>query len=356
MIKIVCAAIALLGLPRAAWGKDQCLTQIDHANEQVKRGQSHSALLTYFEALWCNPNMIEGQFSGRVDPFTPLGPEDKAWTKGATLAGRTILVYAVKGAGDSLQFSRFLKDLVRAGPRRIYFAVPRGLTKLMAGSFKDLSVVEVRELGEAPQLAQTSDLHAPLLSLPYLLSVTDVSDSPYLKVPGPVPPKLDPRMINVGIVFSGDPNHPHNADRSFTPRDLEPLAGFARVRFYTLQPGSEALVKQNRQGFTIGTELLEKIKDYADTAAAIRRLDAVISADTSVSHLAAALGTRTFVPLPFHPDLRYAGSGAKTEWYRQMVLLRQTKPGDWRGPMAELAKQLAQLAKAPIKTQTVNHE
>ncbi|WP_448192961.1 tetratricopeptide repeat protein [Azospirillum sp. sgz301742] len=278
--------------------------------------------------------------------------------KGEPLSGRTVLLHAEQGHGDTLQFVRYA-PLVAARGGRVILAVQAALKRLVAGM---PGVDAVYELNEP--IPAGFDLHCPLLSLPFALGTTVDT------VPGEVPYlKADPaavaawrarlsgeRRLKVGLVWSGDPRrHTPRANatdrrRSLTLEAFAPLAAARdRVTFYSLQKGEPA---EQLKALPLGLELvdvMDEVGDFADTAALIEALDLVISVDTSVCHLAGALGKPVWVLSRFDGCWRWLTGREDTPWYPTMRLFGQTRPGAW-GPVVErVAEELAALARGDAR-------
>jgi len=172
-----------------------------------------------------------------------------------------------------------------------------------------------------------ADSYIPLLSLPLatgLLRREQIPPSVVLRAPEkPVLP-ADPRKI--GLVWAGSPTHRRDSERSLPLSTLAPLWENLDARFYA--PILGAALDQ-----TTGTpvqRLDSLIKDFADTAAVLKQLEALVTVDTAVAHLAGALGVRTFLLLPSVPDWRWGTEGTTTPWYESVTLARAASFGDWR--------------------------
>ena len=143
----------------------------------------------------------------------------------------------------------------------------------------------------------------------------------------------------VGLVWAGDPKHLDDSRRSVPFTDLLPLFEKSGISFCGLQVGDWAKdpIEHSLNNFK---DLSAELVDYSATARAIAELDLVISADTSVAHLAGAMGKPVWLMLPYTPDWRWGLEGNKTAWYPGMELFRQTQPDNWSGVISEIAKRL----------------
>ena len=255
---------------------------------------------------------------------------------GSPLAGRTILVHAEQGLGDTLQFARYL-PLVAASAGRL-------LVECQSPSLRPLleripGVAAVFAMGEE---LPPFDLQVPLLSLPRLCGTTletIPAQLPYLE---PDPARLSlwgERLaqlggVRVGLAWAGKPNP--DPFRSCTLNALAPLWEVPCVTFYSLQPGCSP-------GDADGLELVDltaQINDFADTAALIAHLDLVISIDTSVAHLAGALGKPVWLMLPKAGDWRWLTERPDSPWYPTMRIFRQKRQGEWGDVVQRVAEAL----------------
>jgi tetratricopeptide (TPR) repeat protein len=265
------------------------------------------------------------------------------WQAGESLEGRTILLLAEQGLGDTLQFVRFVPALTRVGARVIVRA-PSSLHRIL------MSVAGISELIDIDaDIRPGIDFALPLASLPQRLGVT-LGGFPefeaYLSVPDDLSeqwsarlrPKTAPR---IGLAFSGNPAHSNDRNRSI------PLERFAPL----IQAGGEWHCLQNavREQDELALRDLpiadhrQALTDLAETAALVKQMDVVLSVDTSLVHLAGALGAAPWVLLPFVPDWRWLQAGEQTPWYPRARLFRQPARSDWFSPLASVAKALARL-------------
>jgi ADP-heptose:LPS heptosyltransferase len=142
----------------------------------------------------------------------------------------------------------------------------------------------------------------------------------------------------VGLVWAGRPGHPDDANRSLPPARLAPLAAAKNVRWYSLQKGDAAA--QAREAPMELVDWTAELNDFADTAALVANMDLVISVDTSVAHLAAALGKPVWMLVPFVPDWRWMLERGDSPWYPTMRLFRQPARGEWTEPISRIAEAL----------------
>ena len=263
---------------------------------------------------------------------------------GSAIPGRTLLVHAEQGLGDVIFALRFLPQVAAAGGR-ILLEVPPPLLRLCR---RLAEPAQVLALGEP---LPPFDFQIPLMSLPGLFVDRDAS------IPAPIPylapdpaeaarwaAELAGPGLAVGVVWAGSPRHPADAQRSIPLAALLAATAVPGLRRFALQrqlrPGDPQQLVQ--AGPTI-TDLSARLTDFATTAAVIAGLDLVISADTAVLHLAAALGKPTWLLTPFAPDWRWRLGRNDSPWYPTLRLFRQTRRGEWADPLAAVTTALTAL-------------
>lgn len=253
-----------------------------------------------------------------------------AWT-GDEAVGRTIVLWEEQGLGDTIQFIRFAPLLAERG-WKVVVVVQKALKRLLEG----LPGVEILARGEK---IPPFDVHAPLLSLPRLLALrpeTIPAGIPYLGADEAKAAawreKLPKVGLNVGIVWRGSPGHARDRFRSMAPVLISGLAELEGISPVCLQIDAreEELAAFGGNIKDIGPDL----HDFTDTAAVISVLDLVIGVDTSVVHLAGALGRPVWVLADAVCDWRWLEERGDSPWYPDVRLFRQTVPGDW-GPVME---------------------
>jgi Flp pilus assembly protein TadD len=252
---------------------------------------------------------------------------------GSPLAGRTLLVWAEQGLGDTIQFARYLCDSAAplgTADGRVILEVQPPLARVLQRSADFSGITIVPRGAKLPP----ADLQIPLLSLPRLArtdrdSIPD--HCPYITSPpeDAAPNNLQSDRLKVGICWAGKPSHRNDRNRSV------PLSGFGALfdlpgtDFLSLQKGPAAAEIEERAIGALVRDLGTGFRDFADTAAALRALDLVITVDTSVAHLAGAMARPVWVLLPYAPDWRWMLHRDDSPWYPSMTLFRQTSPGDW---------------------------
>jgi tetratricopeptide (TPR) repeat protein len=277
-----------------------------------------------------------------------LPPEAAAdslpWLGGRPIEGKTVLVWAEQGLGDTLQFCRYVPLLATRGARVILQAQKPLLPLLKNLAGADALIAP----DEAPP---AFDLHVPLMSLPLAMGTrldTIPAPAAYLAAdPAKVQAwsqRLGPRTRpRIGLVWSGRPEHRNDRHRSLSlARLLDALPdGFDYVSLQKeVRPADQATLDAHPEFRHFGPDL----EDFADTAALVCLMDAVVTVDTSLAHLAGALGKDTRLLLNrTGQDWRWLTGRADTPWYPSMRLYRQGPDHDWAAPLAAVAKDVAEL-------------
>ena len=258
--------------------------------------------------------------------------------RGEPIEGRTILIHAEQGFGDTFQFIRYAPLLTAQGARVVLECQP-AVARLMAGVEGIATVVPRGK--PLPKF----DLHAPLMSLPLAFGTaldTIPAQVPYIRPPDDVVAQWrdvvdavpHPR---IGLVWAGDARH-YDIECSTTDRRrsvsldaYEPLFAIPGARFFSLQVGSSG---SQAQAYSTLIDRTSRIKDFADTAGLIAHLDLVISVDTAVAHLAGAMGEPVWVLSRFDNCWRWLMEREDSPWYPTLRLYRQAEPYAW-GPVLE---------------------
>jgi hypothetical protein len=259
---------------------------------------------------------------------------------GQPLAGKTLLLWSEQGFGDMVQFFRFVSVAKRLGGR-VILDVQSPLASLLAAQ----NVADaVYANGDA---LPPFDYHAALMSMPRILRTTIETlprQVPYLQ-PDPVRAAMWAARLKkdttrkIGLAWAGRPEHHNNRRRSIRPELLRPLSAMKDVTFVTIQP-RPANAPPPPAELAIMDPGME-LADFADTAALISQLDLVISVDTSVAHLAGAMGKPVWLLLPFSPDWRWLMLREDSPWYPTMRLFRQRRLGNWDDVIGRLVKELS---------------
>ncbi|HLG83344.1 MAG TPA: tetratricopeptide repeat-containing glycosyltransferase family protein [Bradyrhizobium sp.] len=300
--------------------------------------------------------MLTGSFNagwlGREARFRLPSPapypdfREPRWFGDQDISGKTILLYADEGLGDSIQFVRYA-PMVAARGARVVLAVDDVLCTLLA------AVPDVAQCVAKSDTLLGFDLHCPISSLPLVFNTTlETIPAAASYLPPPAPEhvrrwedRLGPHeTLRVGLVWSGNPRHVNDRDRSMRLREMLPLLEIGAT-FVSLQKDPRPDDKVTLAGTRIIDWTVE-LTDFAETAALISCLDLVISVDTSVAHLAAALGRPTWILLPYTPDYRWLLGRDDSPWYPSVHLFRQSASGGYGEVVARVRTALVELAAA----------
>jgi tetratricopeptide (TPR) repeat protein len=347
---------ALAAMP----GHPQILTNRGHTLRRLDRPLE--ALTDFKAAIAAAPDFAEAHFEAAMTHLT-LGdfasgwneyewrwktgafarhrslPQAPLWLGQQPVAGKTILLHAEQGFGDTIQFVRYAPLLAGRGAKVICEVQPE-LQPLLA----DLEGVTVIASG-APRPA--FDLHCPLLSLPLAFKTTPETipaPIPYLTAPaGRVSywrERLPQGRARAGFVWSGQASHNNDANRSIALKRLAGLFENPPFQCFSLQSELRAADGETLAGLPNLVDLGRDLRDFADTAAIISLLDVVISVDTAVAHLAGALGKPVLVLLPHAADFRWTRGRDDSPWYPTAALLRQPSFGDWDSVVVRVGEEL----------------
>ena len=264
--------------------------------------------------------------------------------EGSPLAGKTILLHAEQGFGDTLQFIRYATLVAQRGGQVVVECQP-ALIRLLA------TVDGVQQVVARGDTLPDFQVHAPLLSLPRILGTelqTVPAQIPYLKPPA-IAFKLDcsaDRRLKIGLVWAGNPKRENDQLRSCTLAQFSRLLNIEGIAFYSLQKGPKAAeLSQMPQCSDRIQDLSHHLNDFADTAAIVAQLDLVITVDTAVAHLAGGLGKPTWVLLSHSADWRWLLDRVDNPWYPSMRLFRQKQAGKWEDVVNCVAEALQEVRK-----------
>ena len=335
-------------------------------NALVRLFQHEEALQYYDQALALDPTYVEaywnkalallqlGRFSeGWVlhesrwakPSFQPIVRHfsQPIWDGSFSVNGKTLLLHAEQGLGDTLQFVRYV-EMVKALGARVVLEVQAPLVSLFDGLFDVESLVKQGD--PLPSL----DCHCPLMSLPLAFQTT-LSSVPsavlYLK-PSPEKERFwaeklgATSRLRVGLVWSGDPRHQNDKQRSIALSELMAALppGFEYVSLQSeIRDSDSQALEERDQLVHFGSEL----NDFSDTAALCAQMDVVVCVDTSVAHLSGAMGKPTFLMLPYNPDWRWLLERTDSPWYPTMQLYRQAQLGNWQSALEKVNADLLKI-------------
>ncbi len=312
---------------------EQPLAQYNHAHFLLMNGEFADGFEAYRWRRKCK-TLSDGDPS-----FTE--PE---W-QGETLDGRTLLLFAEYGLGDALHFVRYVPMAAARGGRIVLQVQPA-----LASLLRQLPDVAVIPRGEK---LPPFDLQLPLMSLPRVFGTTldnIPAAVPYLQ---PDPERLlrwraalgRERRLKVGVVWAGNAKHKGDQQRSLSAKAVLPRLVMPGVQLYSLQKEPRAV--DGEVLAALGKDIIDlapALGDFADTAAAVAALDLVVAVDTSVAHLAGALGRPVWMLTPYALDWRWLREREDSPWYPTMRLFRQRAPREWDDPLLRLSAALALLA------------
>ena len=347
----------------------QILTNRGHALRRLDRPRE--ALASFEVALKKSPDFPEAPFEAALAHLT-LGDfkvgwkayewrwktaafADKRrafrqplWLGGTPLSGKTILLHAEQGFGDTVQFIRYAPLLASHGARVVCEVQPE-LAPLLA-QFDGIEVVA------KGAVLPNFDLHCPLLSLPLAFGTelaTIPTGVPYLRAPSARVAhwrdRLPPGNLRAGFVWSGSHAHKNDANRSIPLARLESLFASLPFACFSLQCEMRDADREVLQRLPNLVDLGPELSDFIETAAVISLLDVVVSVDTAVAHLAGALGKPVVILLPHAADFRWMRDCDDTPWYRSAKLVRQPAFGDWDGAIGRLGNELREIVGAAVE-------
>ena len=328
-----------------------------------ENGEFKKALDCYDNAIKINPNQPEynwnksilllliGDYSNGWNLYewrckniktglTPRPFKEPLWLGFENISGTTILLHAEQGLGDTIHFCRYV-GMVKGFGARVILEVQRPLIPLLR-SLKGIDSI-VAHGDEIPHF----DYHIPLLSLPLAFKTTAES------IPIPIPylyteksrvskwkSYLGDRGFKIAVCWKGS-----NIGRSFSPTYLEKISKIKNVRLISVQKLDNCELDECKN---INIEFLPENFDppnesFLDTAAVMQCCDLVITCDTSIGHIAGALGLKTWIALKFVPDMRWMLGRNDSPWYPSVRLFRQSSIGDWNSVFTEIEVQLGNL-------------
>lgn len=295
------------------------------------------------------------RYEGRFDKTeqAPRRRQFKApFWEGGELSGKTILLHAEQGHGDTIQFVRYAPLVARAGAK-VLLEVQQSLKALLAGVEGVAAVFGRDEQGRSERLPQF-DCHQYLISLARVFGTelhTIPAEIPYIRPPADrvaawrerLPPR---RGLRVGLTWSGNAEVKTDHRRSIGLPGLMPLADVAGVQFVSLHRELRAEHAHALRAFTDLLHFAGELRDFADTAALIGELDLVISTDTAVAHLAGTMGKQLWLLVMFSPDWRWLLGREDNPWYPTAKLYRLPRFGDWPSVVERVRVDLAGIAAA----------
>jgi Flp pilus assembly protein TadD len=371
-------ALADLGkLPESEAAYEQALTcdprhiesHTNLAGVYAQQGRASEAEACCKIALWLNPDSVSahwhralallqmGNFEQGLPEYewrfrrasSKPRPFDRPMWNGTALEGKTILLHMEQGLGDAIQFARYI-PMVKERGGSIALECRESLIRLFGG-FPGVEQL-VPEGAPLPKF----DVHAPLMSLPFIFKTT------FESIPAEVPYlNPDPKLVEkwreslgsvsefkVGIAWQGNPNHKWDRHRSIPLSRFESIAEVPGIRLFSLQrnQGVEQ-IRTNMRKVPLQLLLEDSLADrtaWAEAAAIVANLDLMITVDTATAHLAGALGVPTWVLLSKASDWRWLLDRSDSPWYPTMRLFRQEQLGEWDTVFEAVAQALEEFS------------
>ncbi|MEQ8790498.1 MAG: DUF6165 family protein [Pirellulaceae bacterium] len=340
--------------------------QSNLANTQLRQGKIESARAALDAALKVNPAYAEARKAQSLI-WLLMGDFERGWPAyewrwrceesgppsfpkplwdGSPLAGRTLLLHAEQGLGDTMHFVRYAQVIQQQHEGRIVLNCQKPLLPLLARTSGLDAIVAQKE--PLPPF----DVWIPLMSVPGVL------DTNLETIPAPIPyihadPELaaawksrlaENNSFKIGIAWQGNKDHQADLQRSVRLEQFAPLADVPGVELFSLQKGYGSEQIAELAGKFHVTEFSPPLDEptgaFMDTAAVMRQLDLVICSDTSLAHLAGAMGVPIWTALSYSPDWRWLLKRDDSPWYPSMRLFRQDTLGDWTPVFARMAEAL----------------
>lgn len=341
---------AYYNLANSLRDEGQCAEAVDNYKHAIRLKPD------YGEAHWnmsltnlLSGNFIEGwkgyRWRRNIDLKILIGRHytDKPRWDGTPFNGKRLFVHYEQGLGDNIQFVRYL-PMIKARGGTVIFETLKPLIALLRDFPGVDQIVENHPDGKP---SVDFDIYTSLLDMPNIFGTTLDTipvDIPYIHA-DPVKAKywqnkLAGPYFKVGIVWAGSPTHGNDRYRSCKLKHFTPLTAIENVCLFGLQKGKAATQMDEMAGTLPIVNISKEFEDFTDTAAAIGNLDLVISVDTSVLHLAGAMGKPTWALLPYAPEWRWMLNRQDSPWYPTMKLFRQKAWGQWEPVFNQVAQEL----------------
>ena len=252
----------------------------------------------------------------------PLLDKNRLWTD-QLLKNKTILIFYEQGFGDTIQFVRFITNFIQKYPHtKIIFYIQKRLKELILYNCPNILIIDNLENIQY-------DYCVSLLSLPYKLGYKFHLPIKSYLTPKPNELKLPKNIFKVGICWQGNKNNTRDKYRSIDISLLLSILPQKNIKLYSLQKD----IKINNKNID---NTINKCENFNDSANLISQLDLVITVDTSIVHLAGALGVKTYLLLPYLSDFRWGQNDTQSYWYQNIFIFRQVKINSWVEPLLEL--------------------
>jgi len=263
------------------------------------------------------------------------------WLGNLSIQGKSILVHSEQGLGDTIQFSRYLTMLKLLKPKNIFFHVEKTLIPIMSCFKEDITIIA------KDKPLPSFDYYCPLMSLPlaFKTTINNIPNHvPYLKIDINKNKYWQNRLgektkIRIGLVWSGSAHHKNDHNRSLILKQLDLILKLP-FEFHSLQKDIREIDIDTFKEYKNFFQHQDELEDFSDTAALLNHMDLIISVDTSVAHLAGALGKKVWILLPYLPDFRWLLDCDNSPWYPTAEVFRQPKVGDWESVIMKLFTEL----------------
>jgi uncharacterized protein (TIGR03032 family) len=326
-----------------------------------RQRQLHKAISHWERAIELQPNYVQAHVNLGMSLLQtgdyPRGFAEYEWRPlngfrcphpkwdGHPIPEKTLLIYTEQGVGDAIQFARYL-PLATRRCKNLILACPADLMPIFATISGIAQIREKEKIGVAE-----FDTYLPLMSLPHAFGTTlDTIPAtvPYVDAAALRRRRDNPALLlndsddlRIGIVWAGSPTNRTDRHRSCPLREFLPILDIPGISFFSLQKGERHNDLSDLPSHVRVQNMEPQLGDFGDLALIIDQLDLVITVDTSVVHMAGALGKPVWVLLSEVADWRWMLEGETTPWYPTMRLFRQTRPGDWSGVIERVAEALS---------------
>ncbi len=290
--------------------------------------------LNDYEAGW---NAFEWRW--QLPDFQPFKCQQPQW-QGEDIKDKTLLIHTEQGAGDAIQFVRYLPEIAKKC-KKLIFVCPENIRDLFSTL---VGVDEIRLPGDMP--SDLFDIYLPIMSLGKVLGINldnCTREEKYLSAPDyidvPPLPSREQDAKKIGLVWRGSPTHLNNQHRSCQLEQIISLTEQANCEFYALNIELSKTERELLESHSV--HILEhQLNSFAKTAAHIDQLDLIISVDTAVAHLAGSMNIPVWMMVSQSADWRWQLRGESTPWYPSMRLWRQTELDNWEGLIQQVKTEL----------------
>ena len=236
------------------------------------------------------------------------------WNKEVDLSNKTVLVYSDCGLGDTIMFSRYIPAL-KTIAEKVIIQTDKELVSILKKSFTGVEIYSKSEKNIE------YDVVIPIMNLPFALDI-DFDNIPlsnsYLEATSA---QLESDKIKVGVFYQGNKRVFKN--RSIPFEKINELTALKNIQIFSFQ------IEDNEKETENIINLKNRIKDYSDTASLLKSIDILVTIDSSIAHMAGALGVKTYLLLPYTAEWRWFDDNEFTPWYKSITIFKQKSPNDW---------------------------